>query len=315
MNPETKLPSGVDLLEPAPSGSRQRLLELGPVGFAKALREQVPLAVDRDHVPRRAPVAPRDSCAHARPRRRAPVRRAAHAAVCCPWRPGVVRPTTWPSASSQRTHGSAWMPFARRPAQHRHPDAAARPQHRRLHAVPDRGDRTAFVREAIGQRRRHLPHLRRAERCLADAARDRRRARPGHPGRRGRRLLHRRPARPRTRSSTPSTTTCRLAEQIVDAGRAHPRHQGHGRAAARRCRGEARHRPARPSSSCRCTSTRTTPPAVSWRTLLAASRAGADAGGCRAARRWPARPASRRHPPSWPRSPTPSGTPGCRCRR
>src|SRR5690606_5531248 len=44
INPETKLPK-LDLLEPAPAGSRQRLLELGPAGFAKALREQKGLAV------------------------------------------------------------------------------------------------------------------------------------------------------------------------------------------------------------------------------------------------------------------------------
>ena len=35
----------LDLDVPAPAGSRQRLLELGPDGFAKALREQTPLAV------------------------------------------------------------------------------------------------------------------------------------------------------------------------------------------------------------------------------------------------------------------------------
>ena len=35
----------IDLSAPAPAGSRQRLLELGPVGFAAALREQTPLAV------------------------------------------------------------------------------------------------------------------------------------------------------------------------------------------------------------------------------------------------------------------------------
>nr|MDQ2698464.1 ATP-grasp domain-containing protein [Actinomycetota bacterium] len=44
INHETKLPV-LDLLEPAPPGSRQRLLELGPAGFAKALREQKALAV------------------------------------------------------------------------------------------------------------------------------------------------------------------------------------------------------------------------------------------------------------------------------
>ncbi|WP_105567412.1 pyruvate carboxylase [Microbacterium halophytorum] len=42
--PASKLPA-TDLTQPAPSGSRQRLLELGPAGFAKALRDQTPLAV------------------------------------------------------------------------------------------------------------------------------------------------------------------------------------------------------------------------------------------------------------------------------
>jgi pyruvate carboxylase len=44
VDPAVKLPS-VDLRQPAPAGSRQRLLELGPTGFAAALRAQEPLAV------------------------------------------------------------------------------------------------------------------------------------------------------------------------------------------------------------------------------------------------------------------------------
>jgi len=44
INPALKLPA-VDLDVPAPSGSRQKLLELGPVGFASALRAQTALAV------------------------------------------------------------------------------------------------------------------------------------------------------------------------------------------------------------------------------------------------------------------------------
>jgi pyruvate carboxylase len=43
-NPSLKLPF-VDLEQSAPPGSRDRLLELGPVAFAAALRAQVPLAV------------------------------------------------------------------------------------------------------------------------------------------------------------------------------------------------------------------------------------------------------------------------------
>ncbi|MCU1439392.1 MAG: pyruvate carboxylase [Rhodoglobus sp.] len=44
LSPALKLPT-VDVEAPAPAGSRQRLLELGPKGFADALRAQVPLAV------------------------------------------------------------------------------------------------------------------------------------------------------------------------------------------------------------------------------------------------------------------------------
>ena len=44
IDPAVKLPS-VDLDAPAPAGSRQRLLELGPAGWAAALRAQTPLAV------------------------------------------------------------------------------------------------------------------------------------------------------------------------------------------------------------------------------------------------------------------------------
>lgn len=44
IDPSLKLPV-VDLDTPAPAGSRQRLLELGPAGFAAALRAQTPLAV------------------------------------------------------------------------------------------------------------------------------------------------------------------------------------------------------------------------------------------------------------------------------
>jgi len=44
VDPRLKLPK-IDLAAAAPDGSRQRLLELGPAGFARALREQTALAV------------------------------------------------------------------------------------------------------------------------------------------------------------------------------------------------------------------------------------------------------------------------------
>ena len=44
LTPAAKLPS-IDLTKPAPAGSRQRLLELGPAEFAKSLRAQTPVAI------------------------------------------------------------------------------------------------------------------------------------------------------------------------------------------------------------------------------------------------------------------------------
>jgi pyruvate carboxylase len=44
IDPALKLPN-IDITTPAPAGSRQRLLELGPVGFATALRNQTAMAV------------------------------------------------------------------------------------------------------------------------------------------------------------------------------------------------------------------------------------------------------------------------------
>ncbi|HET8559085.1 MAG TPA: pyruvate carboxylase [Marmoricola sp.] len=44
VDPSTKLPA-TDLSAPPPAGSRQRLLDLGPAGFARALREQQQVAV------------------------------------------------------------------------------------------------------------------------------------------------------------------------------------------------------------------------------------------------------------------------------
>ena len=97
-------------------------------------------------------------------------------------------------------------------------DAAARPQHRRLHAVPDE------VTDALRRRGGRRPGIDIFR--IFDALNDVEQMRPAieavardrDGGRRGGALLHRRPRRPGRDSSTPSTTTCELAEQIVDAG-------------------------------------------------------------------------------------------------
>ena len=45
LDPKAKLPEGVNLSEPSPAGSRQRLLELGPEGFAADLRARTRVEV------------------------------------------------------------------------------------------------------------------------------------------------------------------------------------------------------------------------------------------------------------------------------
>ena len=137
-----------------------------------------------------------------------------------------------------------------RAAQHLHPDAAARAQHRRLHALPDRGHRRLRAR-GRGRGDGHLPDIRRAERRGADAARDRRRPRHRHGRRGGGALLHRRPLRP---GGGPLHARLLPAPRRADrrGGRAHPGHQGHGGPAAATGGAHAGHgaagavRPARP---------------------------------------------------------------------
>ena len=85
-------------------------------------------------------------------------------------------------------------------------DAHARPQRRRLHAVP-RGRRHRVRRGGARGRHGRLPDLRRAQQRRADPSGDRRRAR-ARGLRRGRHLLHRRRPRPGRGAPTPSTTTC-----------------------------------------------------------------------------------------------------------
>ena len=130
-------------------------------------------------------------------------------------------------------------PAARGDAQPAPADAAARPEHRRLHAIPERGDRRLRHRGGC-HRHRHLPHLRRPQRRGPDASGHRRRAGHRHRGGRGRPVLHRRPHQPRREALHPRLLPA--AGRADRRGRrAHHRHQGHGRAAAGPCRPHARH--------------------------------------------------------------------------
>ena len=230
----------IDLDAPAPAGSRQRLLELGPAGFAAALRAQTAARGHRDDLPRRPPVAARHPRAHHATSSRSLPHVARLTPAAAVGRGVGRRDLRRRAALPRRGPVGAARRAARGAAEHRHPDAAARPQHRRLHAVPDRGDRRVRAR-GRSDRRRHLPHLRRPQRRRPDAPGDRRRARDRARRRRGRPLLHGRPARPRR---GPLHARLLPAPRRADRRRrrAHPRHQGHGGAAARR-------RPPRSSSA------------------------------------------------------------------
>ena len=186
--PVDKLPA-IDLSQPAPAGSRQRLLELGPVASPPRCAPR-----RRSRSPRR-PSATRTSRSS---------RRACAPRTCVAVAPYVARMTpellsveawaarrtTWRCASSARTLGAARRP-PRGPAEHQHPDAPARPQHRRLHAVPDRGHRR--VRAGGGG---DGVDIFRIFDALNDVSQMRRRSTPCSP----------RAARsPRSRSATPAT--------------------------------------------------------------------------------------------------------------
>ena len=149
----------------------------------------------------------------------------------------------------------------------------------------------AFVRRGRVHRRRHLPHLRRAQRRRPAEARGRRGARDRHRRRRGRALLHRQPARP-GRGPLHARLLPASRGRHRRGRRAHPGDQGHGGAAARRCRRDAGRPRSASASTCRCTCTPTTPRAVSS-PLCSPRAAPVPTPSTPPAPRWPARRASR----------------------
>ena len=197
-------------------------------------------------------------------------------------------------------------------AEHLPADAAARPQHGRLHAVPDGGDRGVRAR-GRPHRHRRVPDLRRAQRRGADAAGDRGGAGDRHDGRGGGAVLHRRPvlagrealhARllPRARRAHRRRRRARAGDQghgRPAAGAGRPR-AGAGAARAVRPAGAPAHPRHRRAASWRRCSRRSTP---AW------TRSTRPARRCRGPRR---SPRSRR----WWRPPTRRpGRPGSTCRR
>ncbi len=231
IDPLTKLPEAPAASRRVPAAPRRaRPRGLRPLAARVADRRR-----HRHHLPRRPPVAARHPRPHQDLLAVAPV--VAHTLPeLLSWSAGAAPPTTSPCASSPRTLGAARR-AARGRAEHLPPDAAARPQHRRLHAVPDGGDRR-LRSGGRRHRRRRLPHLRRAQRRLPDAARHRRRPRDRHVRGGGRPLLHLRPVRPvRAALHAGLLPAARRADRR--RRRARPGREGHGGPAAGARGGEA----------------------------------------------------------------------------
>jgi pyruvate carboxylase len=168
-DPVSKLPE-TDLGQAPPAGSRQRLASLGPQKFARRLRAQTDVAVTdttfRDA--HQSLLATRVRTRDLLERRRA--RRADHAWAAVAGglgrrdlRRGAPLPRRGPVAAPGRP--------PRRCSQHLPADAGARPQHGRLYPLPGRSDGSVRAGGG-GDRRRYLPHFRRAKRRQPDA--------PGH---------------------------------------------------------------------------------------------------------------------------------------
>ena len=195
----------------------------------------------RHHVPRRPPVAARDPGAQQGPARRRRPPGPEHPAALVARvlgrrdvRRGAALPLRGPVGAARRAApgGAERLP----------PDAAARPQHGRLHAVPDRG-RHRLREGGRRDRPRRVPHLRRTQRRRADAAGDRGGPGDRDDGRRGGALLHRRPLQPRREAlHARLLPAARRADRRRRRARAGD--QGHGRPAPRAGRAHAGHRPA-----------------------------------------------------------------------
>ena len=186
--PQDKLPA-IDLAGSPPSGSKQRLMELGPEGFARWMRDSPGVGVTdttfRDA--HQSLLATR--LAHQRVADGGALRCADDAAVAVGGMLGRGDLRCGASVLEGRSVGSAGRASGG-DAQHLSADAAAWAQHRRLHPVSRVGHQ-GVRRRGDGDRDRHLPDLRRAEQRRVDASGDRRRARNRHGDSGSRDELHR----------------------------------------------------------------------------------------------------------------------------
>ena len=214
-SPSTSCQRSTDGMPPA-DGSRQLLRALGPEGFARRLREQIPVAVT-DTTFRDA----HQSLLATRVRSRDLLAVAPHVARAAPQ---LLSLECWGGA----TYDVALRFLAEDPwdrlaalsrgrAQHLPADAAARAQHRRLHAVPDRGHRRVRAR---GRRHRAWTSSGSSTRSTTSRRCGPRSTPCAPPARRSPRWRSATPATCPTpaRTSTRSTTTCASPRRSWTAG-------------------------------------------------------------------------------------------------
>ena len=249
-----------------PRGARARrqppgLLRLGPEELRATAARAARGGRHRHHLPRRPPVAAGHPGAHPRPARRRAARRPHHPRAVVPGvlgRGDVRRGAALPLRGPLGAAGRAAPGRAQRvPA-----DAAARAQHRRLHALPDRRSptRSSPRRPPPGSTSSasSTPSTT-SSRCVR---RSRRCGPPARPWPRWRCATPATSPIPAS-SSTPSTTTC--AWPSGSSRRAPTCWRSRTWPA---CCAPQRRAPWSPpcasASTCRCTCTPTTPPAASW---------------------------------------------------
>ena len=212
-----------------PAGTRQLLDELGPEKFAEWVAQAEAAAAHRHDVARRAPVAARHARAHLRHAGDRRLRRAPPAAVCSASKCGAARRSTPRCASCRKTRGSACASCAQRIPNILLPDAAARlATPSATPTIPTTSSRE-FVKRSGRAGHRRLPHLRLAQLAAEHAGRDGGRAQDTDAICEAAICYTGDILDPEARRSTRSKYYVKHGQGAGADGRAHPRHQGHGR--------------------------------------------------------------------------------------
>ena len=205
-------------------------VELGPKKFAEWTRDAEAAADHRHDVPRRAPIAAGHARAHLRHAGASPNFVAHRAArICSAWKCGAARRSTSPCGFCTRIRGSACASCAKRI-----PNICFQMLLRGSNAVGYSAYPDNVVREFRQASRRaghrYFPHLRFAELAAQPEGGDGGRAARPHAICEAAICYTGDILDPRARQVFAANITSSMAQGTGENGRAHSRHQGHGRA-------------------------------------------------------------------------------------